>query len=486
MIEILGNSLPQASPTLINYTMLQGFALYPAQLLLVGPFILSWFYRIIAIVRWRSSEITSREISDSQYPSLITSINYGIAYPIPILIWFVSISNLRIVGILYAPIAPIISIFVALFFSVAYIVYKYILLYCHIPAFETGGAQAPMAVRRCLLGMSLMQLTMYVCPCLMSRMGVLALKSTTNTARDDSYWSSYVSYVLYTMPLLFLTFALYWWYGICFNSRRFKHGYEKEVVNFPLDLLAKIARDVGPRSTERDIGVRDDGEELDSMTIPVVRQKTSTSHVSFRNVIRRKESLSSLGAAVRIDEENVWDSREIEVGDRTTPPDDIVEDLPRSVPDEGPVENDMHLDPPSTRVFGVLDTPLESSIPVVPNMDSDDLGIDLTLFTYLHPALIGRLPTAWLVGDEQPRRLVEAREEQKVVQRQMWRRVVGRQRAGLSFDQGGDDGGEEDVHASLLGGSERRRRRTRSGARVQDRVKSFVDGVASWINLQMG
>jgi hypothetical protein len=58
-------------------------------------------------------------------------------------------------------------------------------------------------------------------------------------------------------------------------------------------------------------------------------------------------------------------------------------------------------------------------------MDSDDLfddsqmtagpsvDVDLTLFSYLHPALIGRLPTAWLYIDgddatrEQPRRLAE-------------------------------------------------------------------------------
>jgi hypothetical protein len=93
-------------------------------------------------------------------------------------------------------------VFVALFFGVAFIVYKYMLLYVHIPAFETGGMQATMAIRRCLVGMSLMQLTM---------MGVLALKSTSSNAKDDTYWSSYISYVVYTMPLLLMTVALYWW-----------------------------------------------------------------------------------------------------------------------------------------------------------------------------------------------------------------------------------------------------------------------------------
>lgn len=89
VIEILGNSLPQASSTLINYTMLCALAVYPAQLLLVGPFILSWLYRIVAVLRWKSSEVGPREVSDTYYPSLLTSINYGCVYPIPILIWYV-------------------------------------------------------------------------------------------------------------------------------------------------------------------------------------------------------------------------------------------------------------------------------------------------------------------------------------------------------------------------------------------------------------
>lgn len=38
---------------------------------------------------------------------------------------------------------------------------------------------------------------------------MLALKSTTTDKTDDSYWSEYVSFVLYTMPLLFFTVALY-------------------------------------------------------------------------------------------------------------------------------------------------------------------------------------------------------------------------------------------------------------------------------------
>jgi hypothetical protein len=155
-------------------------------------------------------------------------------------------------------------------------------------------------------------------------------------------------------------------------------------MNFPLDLLSKIGRHVAqqsgtPRqntrpnySMEQDLAQQTDGEELDTMTSPVVRAKGS--RVSFRNVIRRKESVSSLGAAVRVDEEvygNVWDSSEIEVGDSPTPPDvEVLEEPPRGTVEFEGVEEEatgksdtLHLDPPSTRVVGVLDPPLESSIP---------------------------------------------------------------------------------------------------------------------------
>ena len=69
------------------------------------------------------------------------------------------------------------------------------------------------AVRRCLLGVFLSQLTF---------MGVLALKSVTSDEDDElGLQSNYVSMVIKVTPLLFLTLAIYWW---------FKYGYEKEVL----------------------------------------------------------------------------------------------------------------------------------------------------------------------------------------------------------------------------------------------------------------
>lgn len=110
-IEVLGQMVPKASPTLINYVMLQATAVYPAQLLLVGPLVLTWLTRLAP---W--SDASPRQKSDAYYPSILTCINFGIAYPIPMLMF--------VVGVTYAPIAPLILPFCTLFFAIAYFVHK--------------------------------------------------------------------------------------------------------------------------------------------------------------------------------------------------------------------------------------------------------------------------------------------------------------------------------------------------------------------------
>jgi hypothetical protein len=99
-----------SSTTLINLIILQGFAIYPAQLLLAAPLLLTWFYRLLTFAQ------TSRKISHAYYPSILTQINYGIIYPLPIVVFTI--------GVMYALISPVILPFCALFFASGYFVYK--------------------------------------------------------------------------------------------------------------------------------------------------------------------------------------------------------------------------------------------------------------------------------------------------------------------------------------------------------------------------
>ncbi|KAJ3029460.1 hypothetical protein HK097_005786, partial [Rhizophlyctis rosea] len=216
--ELVQRIRPQYSPFAINYVMLQATAVYPAQLLLAGPLILTWLTRLAP---WKRS--TPRQLSDAYYPSILTSINYGIAYPVPILVFTL--------GMTWSTVAPLILPFCAMFFGLAHFIYKYMLLYVNIPRYETGGIAAPMAVRRCLWGITLMQLTM---------MSVLAIRAGTAPDKDKNgghkpafadreeglRWTAYVQMVVGVGPLLVMTGFVYWW---------LKHGYEKEVVSVPLE-----------------------------------------------------------------------------------------------------------------------------------------------------------------------------------------------------------------------------------------------------------
>ncbi|KAH6579524.1 hypothetical protein BASA61_010206 [Batrachochytrium salamandrivorans] len=76
--------------------ILQAAAVYPAQLRLAAPLIVN--LDLAFSPPW--SRNTPRQISDAYYPSILTCINYGIVYPGPIMIF--------VIGVVYAPISPLI------------------------------------------------------------------------------------------------------------------------------------------------------------------------------------------------------------------------------------------------------------------------------------------------------------------------------------------------------------------------------------------
>jgi hypothetical protein len=108
IIEKLGQMLPKSSRTMINYMMLQGLLVYPAQLLLAGPLIMNWFLK--------KFRVTPRQWSDSYYPSVLAFFSYGAFYPIPALMFCI--------GFMYAPIAPLILPFCFAFFTSGYFIHK--------------------------------------------------------------------------------------------------------------------------------------------------------------------------------------------------------------------------------------------------------------------------------------------------------------------------------------------------------------------------
>ncbi|KAL2919600.1 hypothetical protein HK105_200512 [Polyrhizophydium stewartii] len=663
VIELLGQMVPKSSTTLINYVILQAAAVYPAQLLLVAPLILTWLSRFSPL-----SRSTPRQTSDAYYPSVLTCINYGVAYPVPMIIF--------VIGVVYAPIAPLILPFCALFFAVGYFVYKYLLMYVHLPRYESKGIATRLVVNRCLSSLIIMQLTM---------MGLLALKASGDGARkkagqggmqtllsEPTPWSDYAQMVSGVLPLLAITMFVYGWLS---------QGYDKQIIHIPLEILGKIANEFATRahdgqdpasppsgsagagaganrraviplisgsavpgvgtgvpasassslaSSMHDIrGMSSSrlsvGRELNDFAArrPITvqsrhrdgltrlstssgagRQGSSTagaaeahsmggadatgvhdgsgpssalsspdrhaSPIQSSSGVRRKLSSMSLQAgqfSIFADpaaaEASPFDAAlETDSDPLLSSSDSARRESPRSQANAGSVGSTgggamaldaeaqrtmsdeeerlslgIHLEPPMTRVPGVLDAPVEAASAVLRygddaeldghaarrrSTDTDPAREDIQLRTYVHPALIGKLPVPWLPGREQPQRLVELREEQARTQREVWRRLVAQQRVGMQAateddhlaadgvpDQPGAapqrNGGRrlprhssgplptrpdffdpddelglsiDEVHAQSRAGRGR-------GGPVLGRIRSFVDGFTSWVHLTM-
>ncbi|KAJ3099216.1 hypothetical protein HK100_004935, partial [Physocladia obscura] len=181
-LDIVGDLMPKSSSQIIAYVLIQTFAISPAQLLNVGPLVFTW---IIRNSPW--SRNSPRDTSDAYFPSLLTSLNYGVSYTIPAVIW--------VIGLTYSCIAPLILPFCACYFLIAYFVNKYILLYIHVPKYETGGMHVPIVVSRLMYGVAIFQFTM---------MGVLAIKygGSWNEPGKPGEWSNYVQMVIGVLPLL--------------------------------------------------------------------------------------------------------------------------------------------------------------------------------------------------------------------------------------------------------------------------------------------
>ncbi|KAH6575142.1 hypothetical protein BASA50_005313 [Batrachochytrium salamandrivorans] len=616
VIELLGQMVPKASTTLVNYVILQAAAVYPAQLLLAAPLIVTWISRFSP---W--SRNTPRQISDAYYPSILTCINYGIVYPGPIMIF--------VIGVVYAPISPLILPFCTLFFAMGYFIFKYLLMYVHLPRYESKGIATPLAVNRCLMGLVIMQFTM---------MGLLGLKASADggastktrhngptfgpAASEATPWSAYAQMVIGVLPLPVITAFVYGWLN---------NGYAKQVLHIPLEILGKVAAElirnmpeqssdtassshpnVHTRGAGNDNGGAYTSNNGSGASVPPTILQGMRSLPGGRSNIGRELNeftprrpttlqsrnrdasgrLSINGSAVRptvnaaaIDAGNLTisptlRSPELPLGlagansstssftSFHTSPERSTSAIPQatlnrkvstlsmqtgrfSLFEEGPNEqspfdalgaNDpdtgrqrsgqeeeslllsaldqeecislgIHLEPPMTRVPGILDAPVQSASSILRygdevdlvnrntmgnGTDGDPMLDDLNVHTYIHPALVGRLPIAWLPERQQPPRLSELRDEQTRNQREVWRRLVFKQRVGVRVAVSDssprcplyNDGSETLAYGSRGLSVDETLLEPRFGDQDANgpaigRIRSFVDGFASWVHLTM-
>jgi len=140
----------------------------PLQLLNLGTIIPRVIYRIF----WTR---TPRDFAELNAPPMI---NYGAVYPQAILVF--------VVTLMYSIIQPLILIFGAVYFGIAYIVYKYKLLFVFYKPYESKGEAWPITFARLMWGTVLFQVLM---------IGILTLSKSA---------------ILSTLMLPLLAITLYW------------------------------------------------------------------------------------------------------------------------------------------------------------------------------------------------------------------------------------------------------------------------------------
>ncbi|KAG8904236.1 hypothetical protein FRB99_002056 [Tulasnella sp. 403] len=168
----------------LNYVVVQGLGIMPLQLLNLGVVIPALVYRMF-VTR------TPRDYAELNAPPMV---NYGTVYPQAILVF--------VITILYSVIQPLILIFGAVYFGVAYVVYKYKLLFVFYKPYESRGQAWPITFNRLIWGIVIFQTLMtgifvlkkkLVFSSLMAPLIAFTVYWGWTTDRDFGPLSSYVS-----------------------------------------------------------------------------------------------------------------------------------------------------------------------------------------------------------------------------------------------------------------------------------------------------
>ncbi|KAJ1914351.1 phosphate metabolism protein 7 [Tieghemiomyces parasiticus] len=139
---ILAQELPKVNVFFLSYIMLQGLSGASKDILRVVPLIMRNLKATLLAG-------TPRELLKVNKPS---EFHWGTAIPSHTLIF--------VVGMVYSTIAPLVLIFIVVYFSLYYLVYRYQMLYIYDEtSFDTGGLSFPRILYHMLVGVYLFVLT---------------------------------------------------------------------------------------------------------------------------------------------------------------------------------------------------------------------------------------------------------------------------------------------------------------------------------------
>ncbi|WRT64883.1 uncharacterized protein IL334_001819 [Kwoniella shivajii] len=127
---------------MVSYIMLQALGLMPLQLLNMGPMLSLGYSRALFTK-------TPRDYAEANAPPML---NYGWVYPQALLVFTITL--------VYSVMSPLILVFGAIYFGVAYLVYKYKLLFIYFKPYESNGEAWRITFARTLWALILFQLFM--------------------------------------------------------------------------------------------------------------------------------------------------------------------------------------------------------------------------------------------------------------------------------------------------------------------------------------
>lgn len=139
IIDKLAQALPGARHFSLSYVVFQAFAVIPLQLLQLPVIIGRAFGRL--------SAVTPREHAELNAPPQLYT---GSVYPAALIVFTLCI--------VYSIVSPLITVFGALYFGLAYLVYKYKLLFVFYRSYESRGQAWPLSSVRCLWALCLFQI----------------------------------------------------------------------------------------------------------------------------------------------------------------------------------------------------------------------------------------------------------------------------------------------------------------------------------------
>ncbi|WVQ84128.1 hypothetical protein IAT38_006275 [Cryptococcus sp. DSM 104549] len=155
---------------MVSYVMLQALGLMPLQLLNLGPLLSLGFARA-----FRTK--TPRDYAEANAPPML---NYGWVYPPALLVFTITM--------VYSVMSPLILVFGAIYFGIAYLVFKYKLLFVYFKPYESNGEAWRITFARTLWALCIFQLFMT---------GLFSLR--------QFFWASGAM-----VPLIFLTLWQSW------------------------------------------------------------------------------------------------------------------------------------------------------------------------------------------------------------------------------------------------------------------------------------